>query len=151
MVDQHLQQQLASLKQQQQLQHQILLHQYQQQRQQLEQEHEKQLQEHIKVSDRDALGPLLCLSVCLCLCPPVCLCLFLTAPLFYLFSFSVSLPLSFSPSAPLSLSLVPALPPLFFSASRLLSAFYDMYHFKSHSFYVNRTDRNVCVLLLVPL
>ncbi|KAK7109123.1 histone deacetylase 4-like isoform X3 [Littorina saxatilis] len=47
-VDQHLQTQLSSLKQQQQLQHQILLHQYQQQRQQLEQEHEKQLQEHIK-------------------------------------------------------------------------------------------------------
>ncbi|XP_076461218.1 histone deacetylase 4-like isoform X3 [Babylonia areolata] len=47
-VDQHLQQQLHSLKQQQHLQQQILLHQYQQQRQQLEQEHEKQLQEHIK-------------------------------------------------------------------------------------------------------
>lgn len=49
LVDQHLQQQLASLKHQQQLQQQILLQQYQQQRQQLEQEHEKQLQEHIKV------------------------------------------------------------------------------------------------------
>lgn len=61
MVDQHLQQQLASLKQQQQLQHQILLHQYQQQRQQLEQEHEKQLQEHIKVSAR-ATPPSLALS-----------------------------------------------------------------------------------------
>ncbi|KAL8560905.1 hypothetical protein ACOMHN_035845 [Nucella lapillus] len=48
MVDQHLQQQLHSLKQQQHLQQQILLHQYQQQRQQLEQEHEQQLQEHIK-------------------------------------------------------------------------------------------------------
>ena len=47
--DQHLQQQLASIKQQQQLQQHFLLQQYEQQRQQLEQEHEKQLHEHIKV------------------------------------------------------------------------------------------------------
>ncbi|XP_041367724.1 histone deacetylase 4-like isoform X2 [Gigantopelta aegis] len=46
--DQHLQQQLASIKQQQQLQQHFLLQQYEQQRQQLEQEHEKQLHEHIK-------------------------------------------------------------------------------------------------------
>ncbi|XP_067649749.1 histone deacetylase 4-like isoform X3 [Haliotis asinina] len=47
--DQHLQREIANIKQQQQLQHQFLLQQYEQQRQQLEQEHEKQLHEHIKL------------------------------------------------------------------------------------------------------
>ena len=44
-----LQQQIASLKQQQEFQQQLLLQQFRQQQQQLAQEHEKQMQEHIKV------------------------------------------------------------------------------------------------------
>jgi len=49
-ADHQMQQQIASLKQQQDLQQQLLLQQFQAQQQQLAQEHEKQMQEHIKVN-----------------------------------------------------------------------------------------------------
>lgn len=44
-----IQQQIASLKQQQEFQQRLLVEQFRQQQQQMAQEHEKQLQEHIKV------------------------------------------------------------------------------------------------------
>lgn len=47
--DPHLQQGLAKIKHEQELQHQLLIQHYQQQQHQLAQEHEKQLQDHIKV------------------------------------------------------------------------------------------------------
>jgi histone deacetylase 4/5 len=47
--DQQLQQQIASLKQQQEFQQQLLVQQFRQKQQQMAQEHEIQLQEHIKV------------------------------------------------------------------------------------------------------
>ncbi|XP_069940162.1 histone deacetylase 9 isoform X4 [Cherax quadricarinatus] len=46
--DSSFQQRILQLKQQQQIQQQLLLHQYQQQQQQLAEQHEKQLQQHIK-------------------------------------------------------------------------------------------------------
>lgn len=46
--DPHLQQGLAKIKHEQELQHQLLIQHYQQQQHQLAQEHEKQLQDHIK-------------------------------------------------------------------------------------------------------
>lgn len=48
-ADRQLQQQIASLKHQQQMQQQMLLEQFHEQQRQLAQQHEKQLQEHIKV------------------------------------------------------------------------------------------------------
>lgn len=50
--DPHLQQGLAKIKHEQELQHQLLIQHYQQQQHQLAQEHEKQLQDHIKVYQR---------------------------------------------------------------------------------------------------
>lgn len=47
--DPHLQQGLAKIKHEQELQHQLLIQHYQQQQHQLAQEHEKQLQDHIKI------------------------------------------------------------------------------------------------------
>ncbi|XP_056007744.1 histone deacetylase 4-like isoform X4 [Ostrea edulis] len=47
-TDPHLQQGLAKIKHEQELQHQLLIQHYRQQQQQLAQEHEKQLQDHIK-------------------------------------------------------------------------------------------------------
>lgn len=49
-TDPHLQQGLAKIKHEQELQHQLLIQHYRQQQQQLAQEHEKQLQDHIKVN-----------------------------------------------------------------------------------------------------
>lgn len=48
-TDPHLQQGLAKMKHEQELQHQLLIQHYRQQQQQLAQEHEKQIQDHIKV------------------------------------------------------------------------------------------------------
>nr|XP_022309888.1 histone deacetylase 4-like isoform X7 [Crassostrea virginica] len=47
-TDPHLQQGLAKMKHEQELQHQLLIQHYRQQQQQLAQEHEKQIQDHIK-------------------------------------------------------------------------------------------------------